>query len=62
MELRGLDFTVNKLTSCMTSIQMSMIYAELKKDATVQLVVQEFASGVVPVLQRGGPSPQGTGP
>ena len=62
MELKGLDFTIYKLTQCMTPIQISMICAEQKKDATMQLLIQEFAPRVALALQKGGPSPQGIGP
>ena len=37
MELKGLDFIMHELTPCMTPVQMSMIHAEQKKDATMQL-------------------------
>ena len=62
MELKGLDFTVHELTPCMAPIQMSMICAEQKKDAKIQLLMQEFALRVAQVLQRDVPSPQGVGP
>ena len=56
-----LDFTIQEVTQCMTPIQMSMIHGEQKKEATVQLVIQEFASRVALVMQ-GGPSPQSIEP
>ena len=42
----------------MKPIQMSMIYAKQNKDATMQLLIQQFASRVAQVSQRGGPWPQ----
>ena len=50
MELKGLDFTVHELIQCMTPIQMSVMQSEEKKDATMQLLIQEFASRVAQVL------------
>ena len=35
----------------MTPRQMSIINGELKKDATMQLFIQEFAARVAPVVQ-----------
>ena len=62
MELKGLDFTIYKLTPCMTLTQMSMIHAKQNKDATMQLLIQQLASRMAQVLKRGGPNPQGIGP
>ena len=45
MELKGLDFTIHELTPCMTPIQVSMIHEEQKKDATVQLLIQQLIQG-----------------
>ena len=62
MELKALAFTVHEITPYMAPIQMSMICDEQMKEATMQLLIQQFASVVVQVLQRGGPSPQSIGP
>ena len=45
MELKGLDFTIHALTPCMTVIQVSMICEEQKKDATMQLLIQQLIQG-----------------
>ena len=46
-----LDFTIQEVTQSMTPIQMPMISGEHKKDATMQLLIQEFAPRVALVLQ-----------
>ena len=45
MELNGLDSTIHELTPCMTSIWVSMIHEEQKKDATMQLLIQQLIQG-----------------
>ena len=45
MELKGLDFTIHELTPCMTSIQVSMIHEEQKRNATMQLLIQQLIQG-----------------
>ena len=45
IELKGLDFTIHELTPCMTLIQVSMICEEQKKDATMQLLIQQLIQG-----------------
>ena len=45
MELKGLDFTIHELTPCMTLIHVSMICEEQKKDATLQLLIQQLIQG-----------------
>ena len=45
MELKGLDFTIHELTPCMTLIQVSMICEEQKRDATMQLFIQQLIQG-----------------
>ena len=45
MELKGLDFSIHELTPCMTLIQVSMIHEEQKKDATMQLLIQQLIQG-----------------
>ena len=57
-----LDFTIQEVTQSMTPIQMPMISGEHKKDATMQLLIQEFASEGGPSTARGGPSPQSIEP
>ena len=46
MELKGLDFTIHGLTPCMTPIQVSVICEEQKKDATMQLLIQQVLQGL----------------
>ena len=62
IELKGLDFTIHELIQCVTLIQMSMICAEQKWDATMQLLIQEFASRVALVLQEVDPALRVLGP
>ena len=45
----------------MTPVEKYMICAEQKKDATMQLLIQEFALVVAHMLQRGVSSPQNIG-
>ena len=45
MELKGLDFTIHELTPCMTPIQVSMICEQQKKDAAMQLLIQQLIQG-----------------
>ena len=45
VELKGLHFTMHELTPCMTPIWVSMIHEEQKKDATMQLLIQQLLQG-----------------
>ena len=45
MQLKGLDFAIHELTPYMTSIHVSMIHEEQKKDAKMQLLIQQLIQG-----------------
>ena len=45
MELKGLDLTIHELTPCMIPIEVSTIHGEHKKDATIQLLIQQLLQG-----------------
>ena len=45
MELKGLDFTIHELTLCMTPPEVSKICEGQKKDATMQLIIQQLLQG-----------------
>ena len=45
MEIKGLDLTIHELSPYMTPIQVSMICEEQKKDATMQILIQQLFQG-----------------
>ena len=45
IEITGLDFTIHELTLCMTLVQIFIICDELKKDLTIQLLIQQMLQG-----------------